>query len=39
MLGHNYPNSDWYQDAYQLLGNEGLAPQASSGSWISQIFN
>ena len=39
VLGHNYPNSDWYKDAYQLLANEGLAPQASSGSWISQIFN
>ena len=39
VLGHNYPNSDWHQDAYQLLGSEGLAPQASSGSWISQIFN
>jgi outer membrane protein assembly factor BamD len=39
VLGHNYPNSDWYKDAYQLLGNEGLAPQANSGSWISQIFN
>ena len=39
VLGQNYPNSDWYKDAYQLLGNEGLAPQANSGSWISQIFN
>jgi outer membrane protein assembly factor BamD len=38
VLGHNYPNSDWYKDAYQLLANEGLAPQASSGSWISQLF-
>jgi outer membrane protein assembly factor BamD len=38
VLGHNYPNSDWYKDAYQLLANEGLAPQANSGSWISQLF-
>jgi outer membrane protein assembly factor BamD len=38
VLGHNYPNSDWYKDAYQLLANEGLAPQANSDSWISRIF-
>ena len=39
VLGHNYPNSDWYKDAYQLLANEGLQPQANSGSWISQAFS
>jgi outer membrane protein assembly factor BamD len=38
VLGHNYPNSDWYKDAFQLLANEGLAPQSNSGSWISRIF-
>ena len=39
VLGHNYPNSDWYKDAYQLLANEGLQPQANSSSWISQAFS
>ena len=39
VLGHNYPNSDWYKDAYQLLANEGLQPRGQSGSWISQAFS
>lgn len=27
-LGHNYPNSDWYQASYRLLTSEGLNPDA-----------
>ena len=36
VLGHNYPNSRWYQDGYKLLTREGLKPQDTQGSWVSQ---
>lgn len=43
VLGHNFPNSQWYQDAYALLQDkgavpQGAAPQENSGSWISQAW-
>ncbi len=38
VLGHNYPNSQWYKDAYTLVSSNGKAPVASSSSWISRVF-
>jgi outer membrane protein assembly factor BamD len=38
VLGHNYPDSEWYQDAYALVNSNGLAPREDSGSWISKAF-
>ncbi len=38
VLGHNFPNSKWYKDAYTLLASDGLAPRESTGSWISQAW-
>jgi outer membrane protein assembly factor BamD len=38
VLGHNYPNSQWYQHAYVLLKSGGLSPQLNSGSWISNTI-
>jgi outer membrane protein assembly factor BamD len=38
VLGHNYPNSEWYQNAYALLKSGGLSPQMNSGSWISNTL-
>lgn len=35
VLGHNYPSSDWYKRAFELLGKQGLAPQLNSGSWLA----
>ena len=37
ILGHNYPDSQWYQDAVSLLKTGNLAPQEHSDSWISKI--
>ena len=37
VLGHNFPNSPWYKNAYALLQSGGLSPQANSGSWINNI--
>jgi outer membrane protein assembly factor BamD len=36
VLGHNFPNSEWYQHAYALLKSGGLSPQINSESWISK---
>ncbi len=38
VLGHNFPDSRWYQDAYKLVKSGGLEPTENKGSWISQSF-
>ena len=39
VLGHNYPNSKWYKDAFTLLQDGGLSPSEDSGSWLSGVFD
>lgn len=36
VLGHNYPDSQWYKDSYKLLQSNGLQPRENAGSWISK---
>ena len=36
VLGHNYPDSQWYADSYKLLRTGGLEPRENKGSWISR---
>ncbi|MBV1701360.1 MAG: outer membrane protein assembly factor BamD [Hyphomicrobiales bacterium] len=36
VLGHNYPDSVWYKDAYARLKGGGFSPQEDQGSWISK---
>lgn len=42
VLGHNYPGSVWYRDAYRLLTdkgeNLGVAPEAKRESWLRRII-
>lgn len=38
VLGHNFPDSPWYKDAYKLLQSNGLEPREDKGSWISRSF-
>ena len=38
VLGHNFPDSPWYKDAYNLLQSGGLQPREEKGSWISKAF-
>jgi outer membrane protein assembly factor BamD len=38
VLGHNFPDSAWYKDAYNIVKSQGLEPQENNGSWISQAF-
>jgi outer membrane protein assembly factor BamD len=39
VLGHNFPGSEWYKDAYSLVSTDGKAPVASNSSWISRAFD
>jgi outer membrane protein assembly factor BamD len=38
VLGHNFPDSRWYKDAYGLVRSGGLEPREDRGSWISRAF-
>ncbi|MGA7787440.1 MAG: outer membrane protein assembly factor BamD [Xanthobacteraceae bacterium] len=39
VLGHNFPDSPWYKDAYNLVKNAGGVPTTENkGSWISHAF-
>jgi outer membrane protein assembly factor BamD len=39
VLGHNFPDSVWYKDAFALLQKGGLQPHEDQGSWISKAFH
>lgn len=38
VLGHNYPDSPWYKEAFGRLRQDGLEPQENRDSWISKQF-
>ncbi|MEQ3745734.1 MAG: outer membrane protein assembly factor BamD [Henriciella sp.] len=42
VLGYNYPETNWYRDAYRLLGNEGLDPEVASEAqkrtWLQRLI-
>jgi outer membrane protein assembly factor BamD len=38
VLGHNFPDSRWYKDAFALMQSKGLQPNENKGSWISRAF-
>jgi outer membrane protein assembly factor BamD len=35
VLGHNYPNSDWYKEAFNLLQKQGVEPQVNAQSTLA----
>lgn len=39
ILGNNFPDSKWYDDAYVLLKSDGLEPRENKGSWLSRAWN
>lgn len=39
VLGHNFPESKWYKQAYALLASDGLAPAEQEGSWLSKAWS
>jgi outer membrane protein assembly factor BamD len=38
VLGHNFPGSQWYADAYRLVKSGGVEPAVNPGSWIARAF-
>ena len=38
VLGHNFPDSQWYRNAYTLVKTGGTEPVEDKGSWISKAF-
>jgi outer membrane protein assembly factor BamD len=38
VLGHNFPDSQWYKDAHTLVASGGAEPREDRGSWISRAF-
>ena len=38
VLGHNFPDSPWYKDAYNLVKSGGTEPTEDTGSYISRAF-
>ena len=38
VLGHNFPDSPWYKDAYTLVKTGGAEPREDKESWLSKLF-
>lgn len=38
ILGYNYQSSPFYQDAFNLLKDRGLSPEAKGSSWLSIVY-
>ena len=38
VLGHNFPDSEWYKHAYTLVTSGGGQVAENKGSWISKAF-
>jgi outer membrane protein assembly factor BamD len=38
VLGHNFPDSPWYKDAYKLVKGAGGEPNENKDSWMSRAF-
>jgi outer membrane protein assembly factor BamD len=38
VLGHNFPDSEWYRHAYTLVKGGGVEPSENKSSWISKAF-
>jgi len=38
VLGHNFPDSPWYKDAYNRVKEAGVEPNETPTSYISQAF-
>ncbi|MGB8313050.1 MAG: outer membrane protein assembly factor BamD [Aestuariivirga sp.] len=38
VLGQNFPDSQWYKDAYTIVSTNGQQPVENQSSWISRLF-
>ncbi len=39
ILGHNFPDGEWYKNAYALLKSGGLSPQEHQDSWMAKLYH
>ena len=39
VLGHNFPDSEWYRSAFQALRSDGYEPVVNERSWMARVFN
>jgi outer membrane protein assembly factor BamD len=40
VLGHNFPGSDWYEDAYVLIGDPNYVPSRPEGDgWFTRMWD
>ncbi|GBD43839.1 Outer membrane protein assembly factor BamD [bacterium HR40] len=39
VLGHNFPDSEWYRRSYALLQGRGLEPEPEKAGWLSRLAN
>lgn len=39
ILGHNFPENNWYKKSYALMVEENLAPAGSRDSWMKRFKN
>ncbi|MER2605876.1 MAG: outer membrane protein assembly factor BamD [Siculibacillus sp.] len=39
VLGHNFPDSQWYKDSYDLIHKGGYEPSEDKASWISKSLS
>jgi outer membrane protein assembly factor BamD len=38
ILGHNYQSTEWYEDSFKLLTQNGLKMRDVGNNWLSQIY-
>lgn len=38
VLGHNFPESEWYKRGFAMLKGGGLAPEVNKGSWMNRLL-
>lgn len=38
ILGHNFQASEWYEDGYALLVEQGLEPKARGSNWLATVY-
>ncbi|MGX9349861.1 outer membrane protein assembly factor BamD [Shimia sp. W99] len=38
ILGHNFQSTEWYEDSYRLLAQQGLEMKAEGSSWLNQVY-
>ena len=39
VLGYNFPGSDWYEDSYALLAEEGYEPVRPEKGWMARMMD